>query len=132
MAHHGPSNQTQCISSACQSSCVLTSEILLTYNRTSDSNTITTFKQHPMSPAPSILLIGLPWNHPSAYTMPPDPNVIRAGLESAVKTINDAGYTPDDEARKQGLIAQLKANDYNGVIIGYGVRAGRLYSLRTL
>lgn len=86
-----------------------------------------------MSSAPSVLLVGLPWDHSSVATMAGKTETkainVRDALDSLEVSINAAGYTyapyyisPGDDAGKQGLVAQLKANDYDAVIIGFGVR----------
>lgn len=82
-----------------------------------------------MPESPSILFVGLPWDHPFVATLIPDPTVIRDALENMVSSVNSAGYNytpyylgPDDEEGMKKFITQLKANQYDAVGIGYGVR----------
>lgn len=93
-----------------------------------------------MSSGPSVLLIELPWDHPSVSStvakMATNPIDVRDALDSFEVSVNAAGYnhapyyiSPGDEARKQGLIAQLKANDYDGVIFGFGVQGQPTHSV---
>lgn len=41
---------------------------------------------------PSILLTGLPWDHPAVKAMVPDPLVIKKMLEDTVEEVRAAGY----------------------------------------
>ncbi|KAF7978470.1 hypothetical protein HWV62_45593 [Athelia sp. TMB] len=82
-----------------------------------------------MSPAPSVLLIGLPWDHPEVAKQVPDPTIIRDGLNAIAASIRSAGYSydffpigPDDASAKDALIAQMREKAYDGVMIGFGVR----------
>ena len=42
---------------------------------------------------PSVLIIGLPWDHPAVKAMVPDPLVIKQMLEQTVTDMRAAGYT---------------------------------------
>ncbi|KZP09802.1 hypothetical protein FIBSPDRAFT_873288 [Athelia psychrophila] len=84
-----------------------------------------------MPASPAILIVGLPWDHPLVAAWIFDPIDVRDGLASALQAVTDAGYTitphwfgPDSAgaAGMPGLVALLKANDYDAVIIGAGVR----------
>ncbi|KZP06487.1 hypothetical protein FIBSPDRAFT_842083 [Athelia psychrophila] len=81
------------------------------------------------STAPSVLMVGLPWDHPLVAAQAHDPTVIRDGLDRVIQATNNAGYNlapyyfgPGDAAGLQGLVALLKKNDYDAVVVGFGVR----------
>lgn len=84
-----------------------------------------------MSPTPSVLITGLPWDHKFVAAFDFDPVVVRDTLDAALRSINDGGVniTPHwfapDTAQEVGMdrfIALLEANDYDAVMIGWGVR----------
>ena len=65
-----------------------------------------------MSPAPSVLLIGLPWDHLELAKQVPDPTVTRGGLEAVAAFICGTGYTfdyfrigPDNAPANDELVA---------------------------
>ncbi|KAF7975235.1 hypothetical protein HWV62_10200 [Athelia sp. TMB] len=81
-----------------------------------------------MSPA-SVLNVDLSWDHPEIVKQIPEPTVIRDGLTAVAASIRGAGYTygffpigPNDAQAKDALVAQLREKQYDGVIIGFGVR----------
>ncbi|KAF7975221.1 hypothetical protein HWV62_10172 [Athelia sp. TMB] len=78
-----------------------------------------------MSSASSVLLIGLPWDHPEVAEQFYDPAVIRDGT-----SIRGGGCTQDyfpigldDVLAGEALVDQLREKKYDGVIIGFGVRS---------
>lgn len=80
------------------------------------------------SSKPSVLIIGLPWDHPAVKAMDPDPLVIKNMLEQTVKDMRAAGYedfTPVWTGPEQGLGEledRLKEKHWDGIIIGAHVR----------
>lgn len=82
-----------------------------------------------MSSVPSVLLIGLPWDHPEVTKLIANPTIVHNGLKAAADSIHNAGYVYDffpigaeDAAAKNALAVQLGEKNYNGVIFGFGVR----------
>lgn len=82
-----------------------------------------------MSP-PSLLLIGLPWDHPIVAALGHDPEVIRKSLEANDAVLKDAGYefkyvhaSPDDQSSITAIINELKGRHWDGVVIDFVVRA---------
>lgn len=77
-----------------------------------------------MPATPTLLIVGLSWDHLVVFGVIPDPTRARDGLDSAMLSISNAGYkiAPHWFARMPGLVVLLKANDYDGIIIGAGVR----------
>ena len=80
-----------------------------------------------MSPALSILLVGLLWDHRAIAKQVPDPTIIRDSLDAVSTSFRGAGYTydffpvsPDDVPAKDALVAQLKERSYDGAVIGFG------------
>ncbi|KAK9900849.1 hypothetical protein P389DRAFT_193098 [Cystobasidium minutum MCA 4210] len=78
---------------------------------------------------PSILLTGLPWDHPAVKALGQDPEVIKQMLENTVQEVRAAGYedfTPvwaSPESGLDELVTRLKEKHWHGLIIGMGVRA---------
>lgn len=78
--------------------------------------------------APSILFTGLPWNHSRVLDAgAPSVEAVRLGLLKAEQDLISAGYdvTCSYHAQEDGLqpfIDVLRSKDWDGVIIGMGVR----------
>lgn len=84
-----------------------------------------------MSAAPSILITGLPWDHKFVAAFDFDPAMVRDVLDAALLSINNGGvnimphwFAPDTdpEAGMDKFVALLESNDYDAVMIGWGVR----------
>jgi hypothetical protein len=79
---------------------------------------------------PSLLMVGLPWDHPMGGTGGHHPEAIRKALEANQVLIKDAGYDfkavyfgPEDGIAP--LTDELNSRRTDGVIIGFGVRGNR-------
>ncbi|KAG8847296.1 hypothetical protein FRB96_001630 [Tulasnella sp. 330] len=78
---------------------------------------------------PSIIAIGLPPDHPSIaeFSSIWTPQVVRMGLDKTAADCKGAGYdyvelliTPEEDFNR--LIKELKGRQWDGVLIGFGVR----------
>lgn len=78
--------------------------------------------------APSILHIGLPWDHPILVSIGHNPDVIHAGLDRSQELMLSAGYDylflpfgPEDGVVPlEETIAKKK---WDGIVVGNGVRS---------